>query len=260
MSGSRMIATSVVSAIVVLTGCGTGNDLGPGTKVADKKQVNPQEEKAVSKEALDRKQRSVAILKQENVPLIDDLPVIETEAESKRRSTDEVATRAIALCIVAVKGEGLDQGTVDSLVKQFDIAKAFTPKEKAFIENPNPTQQDRVQFSWRYECYWVMLWALGYSETLDRPNKVCDVSRAVSLLRDNGREGFLKKATLRAQSEILDAADLIYRYHWAVVDARINGREAPAGLDGGVVQERHHALNWLIGYSDQEWDHITTDT
>ena len=28
----------------------------------------------------------------------------------------------------------------------------------------------------------------------------------------------------------------------------------------GVVMERHYALNWLIGYSDQEWDDVTTDT
>ena len=30
--------------------------------------------------------------------------------------------------------------------------------------------------------------------------------------------------------------------------------------DAGVVQERHYALNWLIGYCGQDWDNITTDT
>ena len=27
-----------------------------------------------------------------------------------------------------------------------------------------------------------------------------------------------------------------------------------------VVYERHYALNWLIGYCDQSWDEVTTDT
>jgi hypothetical protein len=31
-------------------------------------------------------------------------------------------------------------------------------------------------------------------------------------------------------------------------------------LHPGVAQERHHALNWLIGYMDQEWDKVSTDT
>src|SRR6185295_16853622 len=52
-------------------------------------------------EALDRKQRSIARLRLEGVPLIEHLPVIETVHESKRRSTEEVAQRAVALAIVA---------------------------------------------------------------------------------------------------------------------------------------------------------------
>lgn len=218
------------------------------------------QENTVSEEAQARKSRSIAILKAQNVPFIEHLPLIETEAESERRTTELVATRAMALCIVAAKGEGLEKDILDGLIDKYQLASAFTPKEQEFMRNPNPSQHDRVQFVWRYECYWVMLWALGYLETLERPDKICDVKLAISLLRDNGRDGFLAKAKLRPQAEILDAADLIYRYHWAVVDARINNREVPAGLDGGVVMERHHALNWLMGYMDQEWDDVSTDT
>ena len=184
----------------------------------------------MSEEALDRKQRSISILKADNVPYTDNLPCIETEADSKRRTTVEVATRAMALCIVAVKGEGLEQETVNKLVRDYDLASAFTLKEKAFIDNPRPTDHDRAEFAWRYETYWVMLWVLGFTDTLQRPDAICDVKRAVSILRENGREGFLKKAKLRSQSEMLDAADLIYRYHWATKEARVKGKKPPAKL------------------------------
>lgn len=86
------------------------------------------------------------------------------------------------------------------------------------------------------------------------------MQQAVSILADRDIETFIKEAKLRPLNEILDPADLIYRYHWAVVDAIINGKAAPAGLDSGVVMERHYALNWLIGYMDQSWDNISTDT
>jgi hypothetical protein len=71
---------------------------------------------------------------------------------------------------------------------------------------------------------------------------------------------FIADAKLRDFSQILDQADLIYRYHWAVVDARVKQKPAPAGLEKGVVMERHYALNWLIGYMNQAWDDVSTDT
>jgi len=214
----------------------------------------------MSKEALARRDRSILKLMEEGIPHYADLPVIETEAEAKRRSTEGVAHRAIALCLVAVKGEGLEQEPLLKLVAKYRAEDYFTPKEEVFIHNADPTQHDRVQFAWRYECYWVLLWALGFVDRLSQPREICDVPRAVGILRDLGREGFLKEAKLRSQNEILDAADLIYRYDWAVVDARVNGREAPPGLDPGVVMERHYALNWLIGAEDEDWDDIHTNT
>jgi hypothetical protein len=213
-----------------------------------------------SPEALARKERSVVQLKQKGVPTIQHLPVIEDSKSAKERLKEEIARRAIALCLVAVKGEGRDQAIVEKLIKQYSAQSYFTPKEKEFIGNSSPKQQDRIQFSWRYEAYWVMLWALGYVETLDYPGKVCDVPKAVKFLQDNSTENFIAKAKPRKLSEILDQADLIYRYNWAVVNARLKQQPAPAGMDGGVVLERHHALNWLIGYMNQEWDDVTTDT
>ncbi|MEY2943079.1 MAG: hypothetical protein RLY97_1093, partial [Pseudomonadota bacterium] len=28
----------------------------------------------------------------------------------------------------------------------------------------------------------------------------------------------------------------------------------------GIIQERHHAINWIIGYDGLDWDEVTTDT
>jgi len=221
--------------------------------------TNQQDARMVD-EAQARKDRSLAILKAEDIPFIEHLPLIATIQESTRRTTEEVACRAMALCIVAVKGEGLEQQIVERLVGDFELESAFSPNERRFIHAADPSQHDRIQFAWRYECYWVMLWALGCLDTLPRPDAICDVPLAVSILQENGRDGFLAMAELRPQSEILDMADLTYRYHWAVVDARINDRETPAGLEPGVVMERHYALNWLTGYMDQAWDDVSTDT
>lgn len=229
---------------------------------ADQRKVKNEDLKAKvpSKEATERKQRSIEQLKKEGVPTIEHLPMYEDSTEAKKRTTEEVAHRTIAIIIAAVKGEGLDQSTVDSLVKKYGAEKFFSPEEMAFIKDTSPTRPDRIKFSWRYECAWVLLWSLGYVETLTRPEGICDVKKLVVILRDRDTPTFIKDAKLRPINQILDQADLIYRYHWATTDARIKSQPAPAKLESGVVQERHYVLNWLIGYMDEEWDDISTDT
>jgi hypothetical protein len=225
-----------------------------------KAKIQAQEHKEPSKEATDRKERSTKQLQQEGVQIIAHLPVIEDSNEARERKTEEIAHRAIAICIAAVKGEGLEQATVDSLVTKFDALKFFSPDEAAFIKDPSPSQADRIKFSWRYECLWVTLWSLGYVEKLDRPENICDVAKAVSFLRYRDTAQFIKDAKLRPMKELLDQADLIYRYDWAVTNARVKNQPPPAKLEGGVVHERHYILNWLIGYLNQDWDDISTDT
>jgi Domain of unknown function (DUF4272) len=210
-------------------------------------------------EALERMQRSLERLKSEGILRNLDFG-IETESECLRRSTEEVALRAIALRMVSLKASGIPDSLWADIVEEFQIAPHFSPMERKFVETPSPSKSDSIQFSWRSECYWVMLWALGFVEHLGRPDEECEISLADSFLQDNCLDEFLAQAKLLPQSDLLDEADLICRYHWAVRDAAIHGHNVPAGLHPGVVQERHQALNWLIGYDKAEWDDVPTDT
>src|SRR5688572_2438483 len=114
------------------------------------------------KEGLARKQRSEAILEVEGVPFLPTLPVVESGPGISLRSVEKVAWRAQALCLVAVKGEGLEQDEVLRILREYELDSALTPKERKFIYDETPSDHDRTQFTWRYECYWVLLWALSY--------------------------------------------------------------------------------------------------
>ena len=217
-------------------------------------------EQQVSSEALQRRSRSEAVLKSEGVPINWYLPVIEDEKEARRRSKEEIARRSLCLLVIAAKGEGVEQPILERLASEYGLAGQFTPKERAFFADRTPSQHDKVQFGWRYEAAWILLWALGYVESLSKPTAICDVPRADRTMRERTAKSFIADSKLRNIGEILDQADLIYRYHWATVDAGLNEKPAPAALNPDVVQERHHALNWLIGYMGQEWDDISTDT
>lgn len=244
----KRIGVSILVAVLA-AGCSTK---APTEKVMTKEQS--------ASEALDRKKRSEAILRNENVPINEHLPYIETQNEARTRTKEEIAYRAMSLLVVAAKGEGLEQPMVDTIIKDYGLEKYLSPAERKFISDKSPSEKDRTQFVWRYEAAWTLLWSLGYVEQLGAPSSVCDVPRAVNFMKDRTAAEFIAQSKLRPMSEILDEADRIYRYHWAVVDQRLKGAKPPAGPDPDVTQERHYALNWLIGYMDQEWDDVSTDT
>lgn len=211
-------------------------------------------------EAIERRQRSERILRGEGVPTLATLPAIETAAEATKRPKDEVALRALCLLLVAAKGEGLDPEIADNVLEFHELRPHLTPKELAFMQDRSPSEHDRIQFAWRHEAAWTLLWSLSFVDQLGKPDRICDVEFGARTMTERTTPQFIEDAALRPIAAILDEADLIYRYHWAVTNARLKGQPPPASLDPGVTQERHHALNWLIGYEDQAWDDITTDT
>lgn len=217
-------------------------------------------EKAATPEAQARKIRSEIILEAQDVPINKFLPPIVDRIQANPRTHEAVIRRALAVLSTAVKGEGLDQETVETLIQDFGIRDDLSPDEKAFIEEENPAKFDRVQFAWRYEAAWAMLWAVSAVETLEPPRQIVDVRSIGAIVRGETVDSLMAKTKLRPIDEILDQADLIYRYRWALVQARVKDREPPARLDPGVALERHRALNWLIGYLGQDWDDVTPDT
>jgi Domain of unknown function (DUF4272) len=236
----------------------------------DKFLMIPAENGRISAEALCRRLRSETILRAEGVPFLAALPVIDTAAEALKRSKEEVALRTLCLLLVAAKGEGLEQEVVERVLKAYELRPHLTPKELAFALDSSPSQHDRTQFVWRYEAAWTLLWALGFAAQLGKPVQICDVPLAVRTMTGRTTSKFIEDSELRPIADILDQADLIYRYHWAVRDARIKrqpvrdvrikGQQIAVALDPGVTLERHYALNWLIGYMEQAWDDVTTDT
>lgn len=211
-------------------------------------------------DAVARRRRSIAVMEAEGVPVNQWLPVIEAEAETRLPSTEAVTMRAAATLLVASKAVGLEQDSVDAIIRDYALTAWLTPDERTFLADPDPSEQDRVVHSWRFEAAHVLFWSLGFVDRLDGPREMTDPGAMQRLILDGTRETLLARAKLRPASEILDETDQIYRYRWALVDARINGRPAPAGLDDDVAMEWHQALNWLIRHADEPWDEVSLDT
>jgi len=215
---------------------------------------------APTAENLTRKQRTEAFFQSQQIPYLPTLPVIPDSTQIPMRNPRAVLFRAMCLMAVAFKGEGVPQENVDAMIYDMGLEPLLTPNEWTFIRDPDPEQITRVQFAWRYETAWVLFWALGHIEQLGRPDAICDVPLLSRLIQSKDIDTFLNEAQLRSTHEILDKADLYYRADWAVVSARLKKLPPPAGLDTGIVLERHYAFNWLISHRNAEWDDVRTDT
>ncbi|RZG78755.1 DUF4272 domain-containing protein [Acinetobacter sp. WCHAc060033] len=214
-----------------------------------------------------RKEQSIEILKHRDIPYIDWLPMIESVEDVEVRTAESIAQRAIACLWVIQVACDIDNGKYNDEIKDFvlnvlakmQVMDALTENEKAILHE-DVSQQDVINMVWKYEAYWVLLWALGIVEELNYPENIVDCDFAIqAVVSAKTFEEFMAKVKLRDIEEILDQADLIYRYDWACVNARLKQEQAPAQLNSAVVVERHGALNWLI-QSDSDWDHPDVST
>ena len=203
-----------------------------------------------------------------------ELPLNEDEDTAVIRGKEEVVRRALGLMTVALYSESMlnpeDNLRVEEAREFIDQVKdsygienleeILSPDELAYIRNDNPDEMTKIQYSWQYENLYVMEWVLGLAEWND-PVEICDVSLMVRNMKEfHSIEDICAKTTMRSSAEILDKADLIYRMDWAAVDARIHRMSGPGGLEHGVVQERHKALNWMINFGGAAWDDVDTPT
>jgi hypothetical protein len=194
------------------------------------------------------------------------------------RSPDEVARRCIVLYAVLAAGHRESRDELIAWLRREGLWDAVSPQESEFLLSESPTERQRIQATWRAEALYPLLWSLGYIPELPIPQQICDVALMQSILPPlcDPVGDFISSARLRADAEIHAANEEIYRIHWRIRDFQLRQEPPRPGklprmphedigppaesYNAAVVQERHYALNWLIGYGGQEWDHITTDT
>ncbi|MCC9065463.1 DUF4272 domain-containing protein [Flavobacterium piscisymbiosum] len=217
----------------------------------------------LTEDQLQRKENNEKILKEYDIKINRNLPCIESEAETTLRTPKEIAQRVSALAVVnLVAFSSISPEEATEYLQNYNLWDFTTENEKEFLTNP--TDDKKANESWKCEGIWVLMWALNKIETLDFPDEFCDLENIdpdnYPVGQDKDPNIFIDSiVAIRSKSEILDANDLYYRFNWACVDERINGREIE-GINPGIVYERQYALNWLINYMEQDWDFITCDT
>lgn len=210
-----------------------------------------------------RRAENEALLREHGIPVNPHLPMIEAEDGITLRSEEALWRRLLALWGVA--GTAMLRKN-DYFKEYFSVGERrswLSHDEAAFLFQDAPSEEDRIRFSWRLEAMLFLAWCGGLIDALPLPQHPSSVESVLPLYpHDLGDATMLRQALrMRSKPDILDWADRLYRLHWAVRDAQLNGREPPAGINPGMVLEWHHAANWMIAYENEDdWDAVGTDT
>lgn len=192
-----------------------------------------------------------------------DVNDVEDEVRDAIRPAHEVARRCLTLFAVVGTALGAPRDVVISWLRTEGLWGALTPHEVAYLEQTNPPRKAHINFSWQSERLIVLLWALGEIPELPDSATQCDTSVFTSVLppfSGTSTQAFITQATLIDEGSLWKQAELYLEDHWKARDAQLHQRSMPPGIDVEIVQERHHAINWISGYGGLPWDDVTTDT
>ena len=210
-----------------------------------------------------RKSASESKLRSFRIPINEHLPLVESDDEISIRSSEEVLHRLVALWAVVGKAMLRDKSESFEYIGRHGLQSWLSERELRFILDSQPSERDYVQFSWRLEALFMVAWCAGLIDASDIPTKESSVESILPFFPNINElpDRLRGRLRIREKAEILDRADLLYRLHWAVRNAQLTGEAGPTGVNGGVVQEWHHAVNWMIRYNGEDnWDHVGTDT
>ncbi|WP_082560735.1 DUF4272 domain-containing protein [Caulobacter sp. Root487D2Y] len=179
------------------------------------------------------------------------------------RSPEEVARRALALFSIVGIALGAPRSDVIDWLDRTGLRTDLAPSEERFIATPTPSEREIIDAGWLSERLVVLCWALCEVGELPRPDEQCDTGSFQEILppfADVDTTSFIAGAKLRSDGDLIAKADEILRQHWEARNAKLTGKMPRIPVNIGIAQERHHAINWVIGYDGLPWDEVTRDT
>lgn len=190
----------------------------------------------------------------------------DVDAEVVPRTAQEVAERALA--IIATIGKVHFPEPNAKWVADENISRFLTPTEAQFIGSAEPSDQERIDYSWKAEALASLIWSLHGLEHMppfDEQFSPFDNDLVLCAIRNT--ETFLNDARIRTGEEVDAMEAFLYHQHWRVRDHEFGfGMDKPGAddpdiseLHPGIVYERRYGMSWVAGFGES-WDDVPTDT
>lgn len=209
--------------------------------------------------AKERKAETEAFLQARGYPVNPFLPQREELSALRIASSLAVRRRCLILASVCGRAYGAPYELVQSWIQAHGLMPFCTKDELDLINERKPSDAQKAPFRLQPEALWEFAWVLRMIPTVDH-FQPCS-NRLVHMFPKPGEDPreFLAGTGMQNAEELHREADLLYRIHWAVSDAVLNGRKPPNGQSEYLTRYRFQAINWVI-QSDVPWNEVDLST
>jgi hypothetical protein len=209
--------------------------------------------------AKDLKAETEEFLEKRGYPINPYLPQIEELADLRIASSLDVRRRCLILASVCCRAYGGAYDLVVPWIDNYGLRDFCTEAEVELIEAANPSEAQRAPFYPQPEALWEFAWVLKMIPTADHFKPCSD--KLVHMFPKPGEDPsrFLAATEIQNAEALYREADRLYRIHWAVRDAALNGRKTPNGQGEDVTLYRLQAINWTT-QADVGWDEVDVST
>lgn len=180
------------------------------------------------------------------------------------RLANDIAARAAALNVVVNRALRMPSALAVQWVEANDLRSRFTASEWEMVLG----RREADAFARRIEALWALAWCIGLGDQID-PRRYCGNGLAAALpdmRRGERYSDWTGRAAIREPQfdPVLKALDLYFCLHWGVAEAALRRQQSPGLVEGYVIEERRHGLEWVVmltGESgDEDWDAIDLST
>lgn len=171
--------------------------------------------------------------------------------------------RLLILLAVAFTAYNFDQSEkVMDWLKKEQLWKSVTEKEKEFFRDPDPSDQEKQDLSWRFEGAFILAWSLARIPNAPLPESECTEQQVSEFLEQvppigSPTEEFFEELEFRSFAEILDES-LFYQIATAYFQTIVKeDKENTSPIQEKACLQRWLALKWLRNALESDWDSIT---
>lgn len=200
-----------------------------------------------------RIQKNCSIMEKKRLPYFIDMKLIPFDAIVKIKSKEEIAKEMVKEYCIAHKALNKIQGISDIQDTEFLTTVLKYQPDQELLKILSEISKGGVndvalnELAYLFERVNVYMWILGLG---DKPlsNKQCFVPGiAMKISKYKNIDDLISKCKTINYEEIMEYADLMTRYEWAMIE--LNGRgEKSKYINNDSVTEQKKAIDWVVSF------------
>ena len=197
-------------------------------------------------------------LKNDNIPYLEYMVQVPINSLTEIKSKEDIINKMLIDYIIASSSIYMLNNNIykldillSNINKIYNTDSILSIEDKTLIINiinKLYTLSELEEFSIRMESVNVCLWALGLVDKIDSCNKCNYVAISKTLLKFKNYNELVNSTKLRSKEEILEKADLITRYYWAIREVR-NDDKVIEKLNEKIVDIQSETFDFITSYS-----------